>query len=60
MLLDNCIEFVEEYETDSASAILDNLLQEELAEDVRRTFLEVKQALEDLDYETAIHKLKQL
>lgn len=60
MLLDNCIEFVEEYETDSASAILDNLLREELAEDVRCTFLEAKQALEDLDYETAIHKLKQL
>lgn len=60
MLLENCIGFVEEYETDSASAILDNLLQENLADDVRRTLLRVRQVLENLDYEEAVRELKQL
>ena len=60
MVIENSISFVEDFEADPACAMLGNLLKEEISEENRRNLVQVIEALDHLDYETARMILKRL
>ncbi|MDE7365808.1 MAG: response regulator [Lachnospiraceae bacterium] len=60
IILKNCIKVLEDYESDPACAMLENLLQEELGEEVREHLERTLEALEDLDFEEALGLLRQI
>lgn len=60
IILKNCIDVLEDYESDPACALLENLLQEELGKEVRERVEQAMEALECLDFESAIGLLRQI
>ncbi|MCM1495162.1 MAG: ATP-binding protein [Bacteroides sp.] len=60
IILKNCIHVLEDYESDPACALLENLLQEELEQGVREILEQALEALERLDFEESSQLLRQI
>lgn len=60
IILKNCIKVLEDYESDPACALLENLLQEELGKEVRECLEQALEALERLDFEEVLGLLRQI
>lgn len=60
MILNNCIRVLEDYESDPACALLENLLQEELGKEVRESLEQALEALERLDFDTVLDMVRRI
>lgn len=60
MMLENSISFVESYESDPACALIKNLLQEELQDDIRNELEQAMKELDQFNFEQAAVFLKRL
>lgn len=60
IILENSISFVEDYESDPACALIENLLHEEIHEEIRERLVQVTKELDNLNFEEATRILKRL
>lgn len=60
MLLDNCLAFIEKYESDPACALLENLMKEETTEETKNVLTQALERLGEFDYLGAEELLKHL